>query len=285
MQIIEKCGLSPRYRDMFVRSALILSLILACGCASNQSAIKAQFEATGSTNLVTSGKPNERLDRFERTIMAPRRWVRQLRGDQISEEKFVRSYPPDIAMAYLASNEISGINVDIDVYQPKLQWQRLREADHVGPIAKYTLGTLSLIRDAAMPARVFNQDRYNHFTQTLSLNSNNEASALYEAAMAKEHFESRIPAAATVFQRLPVGTTIARIRAGNDAIGFAKQQEDIELETELYPVVYSSVVSEALGDVGLFTDVTLNFPQRLAARIGARQIGKAVGSWQKSRRE
>jgi hypothetical protein len=217
--------------------------------------------------------------------MAPRRWVSKLRGKQTAKVKYLRTQPPMIAMDYLAAEDIGGINIDVDVYQPKLQWQRLQDADHVGPITKYTLGTLSLVRDAALPARVFNQDRYNHFTKTLSLNSANEASALYEAAMANEHLSARHFGTATVVQRLPIGTTIARIRAGKDALNFAKKRKDVDLESHLYPIVYSSVVSEAMGDVGVFTDISLSFPQRLIARIGARQVGKVVGSYQKKSAE
>ncbi|MFK7821990.1 MAG: hypothetical protein AB8G99_25050, partial [Planctomycetaceae bacterium] len=53
-----------------------------------------------------------------------------------------------------------------------------------------------------------------------------------------------------------------------------------ELESELYPFIYSSVVSEALGDIGVLTDLPINFPERIVARLGARQLGKAVGSYQ-----
>lgn len=273
--------IAKRRISLHITMTLVLGCACAVGCASSKSAGTLPHPEWSLNNAILVGEENQRLDKLEHTLMAPRRWVRQLRGKQTIAPSYVRSNPPAIALDYLAGNGISGVNIDVDVYQPKLQWQRLRDADHVGPIAKYTLGTLSLVRDAALPGRVFNQDRYNHFTKTLSLNSTNEASALYEAAMVNEHFAAPHLGSATVAQRLPIGTTIARVRAGNDALKFARNSADAELESELYPIVYSSVVSEALGDVGVFTDISLSFPQRLVARIGARQVGKAVGSMQK----
>lgn len=272
----------PRLEPRVGFAILMLAFCLATGCASDLSG-NPTADALPVGNSILTGVPNERLDKIEQTVMAPRRWVRKLRGSDAPEPAFVRDHPPEVVLEYLAENKIDGIHIDVDVYQPKRQWQRLKTASHVGPIAKYTFGTLSLLRDAMLPARVLNQDRYNHFTKTLSINSDSEASTLYESAIAKEHLSAKYFRPATIAQRLPIGTTIARIRAGNDAIKFANQKNDLELEAELYPVVYSSVVSEALGDIGIFTDYSLNFPQRIAARIGATQVGKAVGSWQKSR--
>jgi hypothetical protein len=281
-----KTNKMDRSRIFWLLCFAILGMIsLSSGCASKrylsadrQSTFQSESLASDS---ITFGQPNERLDKVEHVLMAPRRWVRSLRDkEDVKTEPYVREQPPEIALEYLATNQLSGIHVDVDVYQPKLQWQRLREADHIGPLAKYSLGTISLLREALMPARVFNQDRYNHFTKTLSLNSHNEASALYESAMVKEHVTARFPGVATVLQRLPIGTTIARVQAGSDSLTYARSTGETELEESLYPVVYSSVVSETLGDVGVLTDLSLNLPQRIIARVAARQVGKAVGSWQ-----
>lgn len=263
---------------LLVCAVVVLSL---AGCAG-KSYRAAEFgdSSFAASNPITIGQANPRLDKIEHALMAPRRWVRQLRKKPIVDVSYVRQQPIEVAMDYFAINQLSGINIDVDVYQPKLQWQRLKDADHVGPLAKYSFGLLSLVREAVLPARLFNQDRYNHYTKTLSLNSHNDASALFEAAMVKEHLEARYIGPATVVQRLPLGTTLSRLRAGSDALTFAKSIEEAELESELYPVVYSSVVSEVLGDVGTLTNVSLNFPQRIVARVGARQIGKAVGSFQ-----
>ncbi len=260
---------------------LLLAIVFISGCASGKHHTRNFPPAVGEPDVsVQYGKPNNRLDSLEHALMSPRRWVRKIRDQPVDEPDYLRSQPPVIAMEFLKENELSGINIDVDLYQPVLQWQRLKDASHVPSVIKYSMGTLSLLRDAVLPARLFNQDRYNHFTKTLSLNSHNDASLLYEAAMAKEHINSKYQGPATVAQRLPIGTTIARIRAGRDALDFARVTHDTELESELYPVVFSSVVSEALGDVGTLTNASLNFPQRIIARIGANQIGKAVGVYQ-----
>lgn len=269
---------------MIVVVAIFATTTTGCASSFRTARDEVPTELT-SGNHVCFGMPNKRLDHAEKVLMSPRNWIRKQRDEDFEPRPYIREELPDNAIGYIESEEISGLNIDIDLYEPRLQWQRLKDAKHVGPLLKYTLGMLAHFRDVVLPARVFNQDRYNHFTKTLSLNSHSEASALYEAAMANEHVSAKSVFAATVVQRLPLGTTIARIRAGKEALDYSSAIKDPELKSELYPVVYRSVVSEALGDIGVFTSVSVNFPQRMVARVAASQIGKAVGKWHQKDRK
>lgn len=276
------CDYRSSMRSLVAALVFAFFPFLVSGCANSRySAAKNESGVELHSNVITFGQPNEKLDKAEHVLMSPKRWVQGLRKDTDAVvPPYVREHVSDTVTQYIAANELSGINIDVDVYQPRLQWQRLKSAEHVGPIAKYTLGTFSLLREAILPARMFNQDRYNHYTKTLSLNSHDETSALFESAMVKEHLNAPFTPLATVLQRLPIGTTIARARAGSDSLTWARTEGNSELESELYPFIYSSVVSEALGDIGVLTDLPINFPERIVARLGARQLGKAVGSYQ-----
>ena len=185
-------------------SGLIILCLLSIftGCASNtyrygldQPSFSKNPISVESGSHVLIGGPKAGIDRVESIVQAPRRLFGELSGKQMVDPetaKQQRQQATLIADRYLAANGIENVNIDIRVYDPKLQWHRLKQNDQIAPVWKYTGGTIGWLRYTLLPMRAFHIDHYDPFTNTLHLNSTRPLRALYQAASAKEYQKKEI---------------------------------------------------------------------------------------------
>ena len=269
------------------------------GCASD--AYRYGFEKTNLANqpisdvssatiLVGGEKP--KVDRIEKIVQTPRRMVRRwfrLPVPDPSEAELQREEAVYLADAYLASNGISDLNIDVRVYDPKLQWQRLKENRQISPLWKFTGGTIGWLRYTILPMRAFHTDHYDPFTNTLHLNSARPLQALYESGLAKEYRQERRLGPLDIgtgiyamMQYVPFVPLLHNARASSDVVTFAHVHLNEDLESELYPMVYgrlgSTAVSETLSVVTLSPSAPIYTTPllRVTGGIAGRLTGKAV---------
>ncbi len=149
---------------------------------------------------VIHGEPNEKLDRIGRIIGFPARILPM--NKKINDHHITPETEEKIA-TFLRKNDLTDVTVFINEYDPKDQWRRLRANKQIGAGWRYTMGSLSVIGYTLLPGRIFGGDKYNPFTNSLSLNSDLPAVALREAAYAKDVHNHKYPGSYAVGQELP----------------------------------------------------------------------------------
>ncbi len=202
---------------------------------------------------ILAGGPQPQLDRLEAAVHWPSKRLRAMqqaiaqripalrdRTPAGSQEEAVRA-----AARYLEDNGLNEVIVESRHYDPEEQWKRLLANPHSHPFWKYTDGALRVSTYALLPARVFHIDTYNPYTHTLSINSARPASAVFQAARAKEFSATQWPGLYAAGRYVPIVPLGQEMAATSDALTYARDQEDSKLEHELYPWTYAWMVSSA----------------------------------------
>jgi hypothetical protein len=253
------------------RGWLLLLIAAFAGCASD-SYRYGQFRpvtAPVPPLVVDRGEPNAHLDPLRDVVEFPRKLFRFGRPD-------TRPATDDVAqtvVTYLEKNDLTDVAVEVGEYEPSRQWRRLRENPRVGPLWKYSVGSLTVVGYSLLPGRVFGIDCYNPFTDTLCINSRNPPKALFEAARAKALRGEQFVGSSVVLSSLPVIRSVADVRASSDVLSYLRAEEQWELETAAYPELYAGIGKEAIGLAGWFIPVDLG----PGLGIGGRLLGSATG--------
>lgn len=261
------------------------------GCASdtynygvNPGAITNRPLVSESHNVISRGGEHPRVDRLESVVQSPRKFIRKLTRrpalDPDDEERR-REEAVKLAEDYFSVNGLDDVFIDVRVYEPHEQWQRLQSNQAIHPIWKYTGGTLGWLRYSVLPFRAFHTDRYDPFTNTLNLNSDRPIEALFESGLAKEFQKNHRLGVGTyaMMQYIPFVPLYHNAKAGSDVLTFAQVHLDGENSDEVFPLTYSrigeTVVSETLSVVTLSAD--LPFFTSPLLRIAGRTAGRTTG--------
>ena len=90
----------------------------------------------------------------------------------------------------------------VNQYDPGGEWKRLANNDTVAPGWRYTVGALHTLGYILFPGRVFGEDSYNPYTNTVNLYSDIPSLALEQAAYAKDIRHRSYPGTYAVAQEL-----------------------------------------------------------------------------------
>lgn len=234
---------------------------------------------------VLVGGPVETMDRFEQVINAPRdaisRWksdLAQRRGGSSTkiQAEATRQDAIMAAMAYLEDNDLHHVIVEVHHHDPMEQWKRLEANPDIHPFWKYTDGAARVGTYAMFPPRVYRFDSYNPYTKTLSINSNNPAAAIYEAAKAKNHSMVAWPGAYAAMRYVPLAPVGQQIAVTQDALAYVQQNADPTIEKAMISHTFASMTGTALLG-GTAISPELNDVPLISA--GASQaIGVATGN-------
>jgi hypothetical protein len=126
--------------------------------------------------------------------------------------------------------------------------------------------------EAILPGRLIGVDHYNPFTGTIHLYSDVPAIALHEGRHAKDLTRRKLPGTYAVATGLPVVSLWPEAIATGDAIAYAEQHEDPDLEREGYRILYPAYGTYVGGSMGDFVA-----PIALPIYAGAVVAGHAVG--------
>jgi hypothetical protein len=206
-----------------------------------------------SPSLLVGG-PEPQLDQIESAVHWPSQAFHRWQSRMAESFPALRQRSParsqdeavEAAMAYLDDNGLHDVIVESRHHDPNEQWNRLQNNPTVHPMWKYTDGALRVGMYSLMPPRVFRVDTFNPYTRTLSINSGRPASAVYQAARAKEFASSPWPGFYAASSYIPLVPVAQEIAATNDALTYAREKNDAELESDLYPWTYGWIASSAL---------------------------------------
>ncbi|HEX4129981.1 MAG TPA: hypothetical protein VHZ24_08050 [Pirellulales bacterium] len=261
--------------------ALFVLLCICTGCAKGPY-VFSRFEhapdAAPMNVVVEYGKPMKRLDRMAWVIGIPKRILplnAKIDNHQISAETTAK------LVTFLEENDLADIHVYVNHYDPRGQWQRMRENTSVGAGWRYSLGTVSWLGYTLLPSRVFGGDTYNPYTNSIYLNSDVPAIVLKEAAYAKDVHTRVYPGSYVAVTGLPVFSLRRSIHNANDVFGYAREHQDWEMERQAYHVLYPQLGSEAtsLGaplvtSVGWWAGPAVGFSGAAVGHVTGRAIAK-----------
>lgn len=178
----------------------------------------------------------------------------------------------DAIRRYLDDNDLDHVKVAINLYDPFDDWRRLRANKTVGWGYRYTFGALSVAKEVILPGRLFGSDHYNPFTCTIHLYSDVPAIALHEGGHAKDFTRRKLPGTYALAAALPVVSLWPEAIATGDAIAYAEQQADAELQRESYRILFPAYGTYVGGSLGRFAQ-----PVAFPIYAGAVVAGHAVG--------
>ena len=230
--------------------------------------------------VVEAGGPNRTLDAAARVVDAPAR----LLPFGPTRDRDIAPATLDILTTYLARNDLGDVPVYVNCYDPAGQWRRLRANRRVGLWWRYTAGTASVVGYTLFPGRVFGTNRYNPFTNSLSVNSDRPAELLYEAAVAKDVRGRRLPGAYVAVTSLPGGALVRRVRATRDVVGYTRAAGDWATEREAYCTLYPGVGMEGIRAVTTPV-VALSWWAGPVFGLCGAGVGRVVGQRTLARRE
>jgi hypothetical protein len=235
-------------------------------------------------NVVSVGGVHPNIDRLGKVVQYPGTVLRKWFPSQDPFEQLPINKRREIAVAvatnYLDDNGLKGVFIDVLEYNPPLQWQRLVDNNRVSPVWKYSLGTAYHLGYSILPGRAFGYDRYNPFTNTLSINSARPSNTLFTAGYVKKIYDQRYPGTYVAANLLPIMPLIRDTSIANDVLTYSHVQQEWRLKHELYPLVYGrlggDVVSQATSLIPSMAYMPF-YMSPLLSRAG-RLIGKATGT-------
>jgi len=233
---------------------------------------------------VLIGGPVPAMDRWESLLHRPsesfHQWRKELANRRIlparNNEESTQQEALLAAIAYLEENDLHQVIVEAHHYDPMEQWKRLQANNDIHPLWKYTDGAARICTYTVFPARVFRLDTFNPYTRTLSINSDKPASAIYEAAKAKNFAKASWPGAYAATRYIPFAPLGQQVVVSKDALHYAQTREDRELSNAMMVHTYSNLAGSAfLGGSTLVPQI--NDVPFVAAPL-ARITGSATGA-------
>ncbi len=111
---------------------------------------------------------------------------------------------------YLNDNALTSTKVRINQYDPGGEWRRLVKNKEVGAGWRYTVGTLDVLAYTLFPGRLFGEDRYNPYTDSVYIYSDIPSIAQEQAAHAKLVRQRAHPGTYAALTSLPIVPPLAR---------------------------------------------------------------------------
>lgn len=278
----------------FIVALIVMGFALGCSTSkpyrygrTNESKMPYQ---TVIASIKDGRTEHPQLDMLEDRLYAPidalrarlsrSNWTRQTLAEQ-------REIAASQAIFYLSQNDLSDVHIAWREYDPSDQWRRLWDNQDIHPIWKYTDGSMRIIASTILPERVFRLDRYNPHTKTLYLNSADASRAVYAAATAKDFLGHPWPGLYAVSRYVPIVPAYQHGRIAQDAITYAQNQDNWELERRMYPTAYSRVGGSLLSEVYGIAPGTSGMPFFIGPvmSLTGRLIGRGVGRWHANQRQ
>ncbi len=231
---------------------------------------------------VLIGGPLPNMDATERRLYWPTdRYVAWKRTQSPREEQpqWMYDTPREAVAAavdYLEDNGLDDVIVEARHHDPAEQWKRLQANPNFHPLWKYTDGSARVLTYSLFPPRLFRNDSYNPYTNTLSINSSNRVSAVFEAAKAKNSASKSWPGAYASMRYIPFVPAGHYVAISNDALTYARQIQDREMEQRMIPHAYANVAGAAVS-AGLSVASGFIDPSGATSAV-ATATGTAVGS-------
>lgn len=271
---------------MQIRLSCFILAIALSGCATgrntNGSALHRrhadEMQDTGNIQI-HMGKPNPIVQRLSSIADTPSRIVRF--GPKSTRHEISLETQQQI-LGYLAANNLNDVYICNNEYDPAGEWERLTTNHAISPVWRYSFGVLNFIGYALIPEPVVCVNRYNPYTNRLSINRDVPVEILYEAACAKIARSKQSPGTYFVLTSLPGGSLIGGTQAVMEVISYAKEHDDWETEKSAYRKLFPRIGMEGSGIAMIALPV---WWEGALIGLGGSAVGHVVGRYVEHQRE
>lgn len=264
--------------------ALAVALVVAApGCASwrarhaDVAADCTDVSCEIAEPQVERGRPNRFVDGVGWVWGIPEKlllWDRRALNHEVSAETEQK------LVDYMAVNGMPSTKVRVNQYDPGGEWRRLAANKEVGAGWRYTFGALRTLGYTIFPGRVFGDDNYNPYTDTVSIYSDIPALALEQGGHVKNVKGRPQPGTyASVFS-LPVLSLFPEKQAKDYALDYIAWEGTPADEAAAVRVLYPQYGIE----VGRSATAMVPGAGALVTIAGA-GVGHAVGYYDAPKRE
>ncbi len=223
---------------------------------------------------VERGTPRPVIDGIGWVVGIPSKiilWDRRIDNHKISPETEAA------VTRYVHDLDLNDTKIRLNQYAPIDEWRRLTANRTVGWGWRYTLGVLTWADEAVFPGRIFGGDRYNAYTNTISIYSDAPAVAVKEGSRARDIRSRSLPGTYAAVNSLPLVSMWHETVSTGYAMEYL-QDELPESEREGYYLLYPSYGAHLGSNLASFTPV----PNTIGAAIFA-VPGHIVGRYEGNR--
>lgn len=150
----------------------------------------------------------------------------------------ISPHTEEALLRYLATNDLRNVKVRINQYAPIREWRRLVRNKSVAWGWRYTLGAITWAFETILPGRLFGGDRYNPYSNTISLFSDHKAVAIHEGGHAKDFAQRTYKGTYAFAYVLPFAALYHEAQATGDAVGYLREERPAGEEKGAYKVLY-----------------------------------------------
>ncbi len=254
--------------DCLIAACFFLAFATACSTVAGQESTNGNIAQASycdgtacadpcvdiNTVDIETGKRAPVIDGVGWVLGIPRKillWDRRADNHEVSASTV------DEVAQYIDDRQLHDVKVRINQYDPGGEWRRLAANKRVGAGWRYTFGAFSTLGYTLLPGRLFGQDRYNPYTNTLSVYSDAPALALAEAAYAKDVHGRSLPGTYATAQGLPLVAMWHETLATGEVLDYVaihgSNDEQAQVKRQLYArygMELGGVISGVVPDGG-----------------------------------
>lgn len=176
---------------------------------------------------------------------------------------------------FLAENEVDGVKVRVNQYDPFGEWKRLIDNERVGLGWRATIGSVYTLGYSVLPGRLFGNDWYNPYTDSVHVYSDIPSLAMEQAAHAKDVHDRTHPGFYSAMQLVPFVGIVHEARSKQSVFDHVDEFGTLEERAEARRILLPQLGSEIGGQASLFV------PQGDAIfQLTGAAIGHAVGRYE-----
>ena len=216
------------------------------------------------------GRPSKVLDGTGWVFGIPRKlllWDRRVDNHAVGDDT------AEWIAEYAETQELDGLCVRVNQYDPVGEFGRLRTNQTVAPGWRYTFGTMTVIGYTLLPGRIFGGDQYNPFTNSVYIHSDVPALAVEATAYAQDVQSRSWPGTYAAVNELPFVSIWHETVNVKDAADFVEQHGTEKQRADGLRVLHSNYGSTVAFAVGAGP----------IAQIGAAVAGQFTGAFHASR--
>ncbi len=218
---------------------------------------------------IERGQRRPVIDAVGNVLSIPRKlliWDRRVNNHDVSDATV-----GEVA-TYLEHRGLSGTAIRVNQYAPADEWRRLRNNHQVGAGWRYSVGAIKWLGYTLFPGRLFGNDQYNPYTNTLYLYSDMPTLGLAEAAYAKDVNERQRPGTYAAVQEIQFVSLWHETLATRETLNYVALQGSSEEIAKVRHDLYSrygletaSVAGSVLPDGGMLFSIAGATAGHLAA--------------------
>ncbi len=232
-------------------------------------------EPEGFTVDIEHGVPKPIIDTVGWVIGIPNKillWDSRADNHDVSQETV------EDAVDFLVQNQVEGVKVRVNQYDPLGEWGRLIHNERVGLGWRATVGSVYTLGYSVLPGRLFGRDWYNPYTDSVHVYSDIPSLAMEQAAQAKDVHERTHPGFYSAMRLVPLAGIVHEARSKQSVFNHVDEHGTLEERMEARRVLHPQLGTEVAGQALIFA------PQGEAIiQLTGAAVGHLVGNYQANR--